>query len=300
MLRWRFYPPEMAAACRAAALPGAGIAAPAAVEFGRRVIGPRPPSSGRASQWGAMFTIFLLGNIASGKSCAARYLERAHGAYRIDLDELAKGLYQPGSQLVADIADAFGWDVLDEGGGIRRPVLAARAFASPEETARLNAIVHPVLLEQLGHRLLPANCCSTIVPDHPLAVVEVSAPRGFTDAFGLADGVIAITAPEAVRRARAIGRGMDAADFDRRAEVQPDEAELAAMADLVIDNTAADDGLFRALDAYLAERGISAEPVEPADYAMPAARPAPTAAEPSAAAAEPDEPTAPGDGAAHA
>ena len=64
-----------------------------------------------------MFTLFLLGNIASGKSYAARYLERA-GGLRIDLDQMAKDLYQPGSAVVDDIADAFGWDILDETGAI--------------------------------------------------------------------------------------------------------------------------------------------------------------------------------------
>ena len=49
---------------------------------------------------------------------------------------------------------------------------------------------------------------------------------------------------------------MDAGDFDRRADVQSTEAELAALADAVIDNAAADDSLFAALDAYLAERGV--------------------------------------------
>ena len=46
-----------------------------------------------------MFTVFVLGNIASGKSTACRYLE-SHGAMLIDLDELAKSLYVPGSEIV--------------------------------------------------------------------------------------------------------------------------------------------------------------------------------------------------------
>ena len=167
-----------------------------------------------------MITLFLIGNIASGKSTAARYLER-RGALRIDLDELAKALYQPGSAVVDEIAAEFGWDVVNANGGIDRAVLADRAFATPEDTARLNAIVHPVVLEQLGLRLLPANCCSVMVPEHPFAVVEVSAPEGFEDAFALADEVVAITAPLEARRVRAIERGMDADDFDRRAECQP-------------------------------------------------------------------------------
>ena len=217
-----------------------------------------------------MFSLFLLGNIASGKSTAARYLEGL-GALRIDLDELARDLYVPGGRLVQEVADAFGWDVLDAEGGLRRPVLAERAFASPEQTARLDALVHPALMEQLALRLLPATCCTVSKPEFDLAVVEVSAPRGFEDAFGLADGVVAITAPRELRRERAMARGMDADDFDRRADVQPEEAELVALADLAIDNARADDGLFRALDAYLAARGLARlVPGEPVPECAPA------------------------------
>lgn len=203
-----------------------------------------------------MITLFLIGNIASGKSTAARYLER-RGALRIDLDELAKALYQPGSAVVDEIAAEFGWDVVNANGGIDRAVLADRAFATPEDTARLNAIVHPVVLEQLGLRLLPANCCSVMVPEHQFAVVEVSAPEGFEDAFALADEVVAITAPLEARRVRAIERGMDADDFDRRAECQPSDERLLALATRSIDNSAADDSLFDSLDALLEELGVA-------------------------------------------
>lgn len=211
-----------------------------------------------------MVTVFLIGNIASGKSTAARYLER-RGALRIDLDMLAKELYVPGSEVVEELAAAFGWDVLNAEGGIDRAHLARAAFASPEDTQRLNDIVHPYLLNQLSLRLLPANCCSVMVPEYELAVVEVSVPAAITDAFGLADAVVAITAPLDIRRARAIERGMDAADFDARAEAQPSESELCAMAGRVIDNTAADDALFLALDQVVARLGVTLPDAQAAD-----------------------------------
>lgn len=199
-----------------------------------------------------MYTLFLIGNIASGKSTAARYLESL-GARRIDLDAMAKELYVPGSQLVTDLIDAFGWEILDADGGVCFSALARVAFASPEHTAQLNAIVHPVLLDRLTAMLLPVNCCSTIVPDIALTVVEVSAATSFTDAFGLADEVMAITAPVDIRRMRAVERGMDAEDFDRRADVQPSEEQLCGLATMVIDNTVADDCLFHTLDAWIAD-----------------------------------------------
>lgn len=175
---------------------------------------------------------------------------------RIDLDQLAKDLYQPGSAVVDAIAQEFGWDVLDATGGIDRAVLARRAFDTPEDAARLNAIVHPILLEQLGLRLLPANCCSVMVPEQQLAAVEISAPAGFSDAFALADEIVAVTAPLETRRLRAVERGMDVDDFDRRAECQPTEEDLIAMATCVIDNACADDSMFRELDALVDRYGL--------------------------------------------
>ena len=182
-----------------------------------------------------MFTVFVLGNIASGKSTACRYL-KSHGAMLIDLDELAKSLYVAGSDIVN--------------------VLAARAFASPDTVARLNGIVHPVLIEQLSLRILDPVCCTVSSPRYPFAVVEVSAPTGFEDAFGLADEILVISAPLAVRRERAIHRGMESSDFDARSACQPDEASLCNLAITVIDNAAGDNSLFEQLDAWLARHGF--------------------------------------------
>lgn len=202
-----------------------------------------------------MFTIFLIGNIASGKSTAARYLE-SKGAHRIDLDAMVKDLYIPDSDLVTSIADQFGCDVLDESGSVRFPVLAKRAFACSEQTERLNALVYPVLLEQLTRILSPSPCCGAFVPSHEFTVVEVSVAAQFTEAFGLADEVIAITASLDVRRKRAISRGMSPEDFDVRVAVQPSEEELCALASRVIPNEGDNDALFGALDNLLAEHGL--------------------------------------------
>ena len=202
-----------------------------------------------------MFTVFVLGNIASGKSTACRYLE-SRGAMLIDLDEFAKSLYVPGSELVNALAEEFGWDILDGEGGILRTVLATRAFVSPDTVARLNSIVHPVLIEQLSMRILDPICCTVSSPRYPFAVVEVSAPTGFEDAFGLADEILVISAPLEVRRERAIHRGMEPSDFDARSACQPDEASLCNLATTVIDNAAGDNSLFDQLDAWLVRHGF--------------------------------------------
>lgn len=202
-----------------------------------------------------MVTAFVIGNIASGKSTATRYLA-SHGAWRIDLDELAKSLYEPGSDVVDELAHAFGYQILDEDGGIIPAALAHAAFCDDDHTEQLNAIVHPRVKERLAHMLVPPMCCCATGPTYELAVVEISVPQAFTDVFDLADEVLAISAPLNLRRARALERGMDADDFDARAAVQPAEDELCALADTVIENTGGATDLQRSLDAWLARHEL--------------------------------------------
>ena len=89
-----------------------------------------------------MYTVFVIGNIASGKSTACRYLASMDGDY-LNLDDFAKGLYEPGSDLVNEIVASFGWDVLDNDGFICRSALARKAFTTSESVQVLNNIVRP-------------------------------------------------------------------------------------------------------------------------------------------------------------
>lgn len=202
-----------------------------------------------------MFISFVIGNIASGKSTATHFLA-TRGAWRIDLDELAKSLYEPGSDLVGELVGAFGYQILDADGGVVTSELARVAFSDRDHTEQLNDIVHPRVKERLGHMLVPPMCCCATGPSYELAVVEISVPRSFTDVFDLADEVVAISAPLEVRRARALERGMDGDDFDARAAAQPSEDELCALADTVIVNEGDAEDLKASLDAWLVERDL--------------------------------------------
>ena len=180
-----------------------------------------------------MKVIFLIGGIASGKSSVARELER-RGAVRIDLDQVSRDVLAPGSSLVGRIADAFGPDLVDAKGTLNRRLLAQRAFASAEETERLEAIELPAIRDELTMRLDLLKKGAN-VPD--LVVVEVPLPDRMGEMLGLADAVVCVSCPRDLRRERAIGRGMDSSDFDRRADRQLTDGQMAALADIVIDNT---------------------------------------------------------------
>ena len=134
----------------------------------------------------------LTGGIASGKSAvSARMAE--HGAVIIDADQLARQVLAPGTDGLAQVVEKFGTEILDDDGALDRPALGRRVFGDDQARAELNAIVHPVLIEQLALRLLPPLCCTVTVPDPELTVVEVSVAAAFTDAFGLADEILAIS-----------------------------------------------------------------------------------------------------------
>lgn len=194
-----------------------------------------------------MYTVFLAGGIASGKSSVARELER-RGAWRIDLDQVSRAVLEPGSDCLPELASAFGDDLLDpQTGELDRALLASRAFADAESGALLEKIEMPHIKRMLVRMLEGEGCCLTAPA---LCVVEVPLLDRVEDMLDLADEVVCVTCPVEVRRERAIGRGMDGADFDRRASRQPSEEYLRGHADVVLDNSGTPEAMAAALDAW--------------------------------------------------
>lgn len=194
-----------------------------------------------------MRTVFLAGGIASGKSTVARML-RERGAWMCDLDQVAREVVEPGSPVLDDIAREFGDDLIDkETGELRRSELAKRVFGSEADTARLEAIELPAIKARLVQILGMSTCAAR---GRTLAVVEIPLLDRAEDLLPLADEVLVVVAPLALRRERAIGRGMTGEDFDRRVARQPTEDYLCTHATHVIDNSGDAAALEREVDAW--------------------------------------------------
>ena len=194
-----------------------------------------------------MRTVFLAGGIASGKSTVARLLAR-RGAWLCDLDQIARDVVAPGSEVLDQIAAEFGDDLIDsETGELDRHGLAARAFDSAADTRRLERIEMPAIKARLTQILTNTSCAVTAPV---VAVVEVPLLDRVEDLLSLADDVLVVVAPMALRRHRAIGRGMTGADFDRRVAQQPSEEYLRSHATDVIDNSGTAESLEAAVDAW--------------------------------------------------
>lgn len=205
-----------------------------------------------------MRTVFLAGGIASGKSTVAAELERL-GAMRIDLDEVSRLVLAPGEPCLAEACAVFGDDLVDaETGELNRALLAERAFSSPEAAARLEALELPHITRELRRRL------AEVPSETGVVVVEVPLLDRAEALIPLVDEVMVVTCPLELRRERAHARGMDPADFDARAALQPSDDYLRSHADTLIPNAEDERSLLEAVDAWWRERETGARAGEDA------------------------------------
>jgi len=174
--------------------------------------------------------IALTGGIASGKSTVARRLAE-YGAVIVDADAIVREVQQPGSPVLADIADAFGDGMLRSDGSLDRAALGRHVFGHPDRVARLNALVHPAVGEESRRRFAEAFAAdpeAVVVYDVPL-LAEARAD----DAWDL---VVVAHAPASVREQRMVElRGMTGADARARIASQAGDDERLTLADVVID-----------------------------------------------------------------
>lgn len=197
-----------------------------------------------------MYVIALTGGIGAGKTTAAEVF-RERGAVVLSLDDIARRHLATGTPVYEQLITEFGDSIVDGTGAIDRKRLARVAFSSKANADRLNAIVHPAVLREIGPGLrdmgLLLNPPRAVVLDVPLLV---EAP-----VFGeLAECVLTISAPEEVRIARAVAAGMDEADVRARVACQATDSEREALADDVIQNAGTLAEFEAALQRYWDER----------------------------------------------
>ena len=172
----------------------------------------------------------LTGGLASGKSTVARLLED-RGCRVIDADDVVAWLYESGRPGARAVGELFGDDVLDTAGSVDRGRLARVVFADAAARQRLEAAIHP-LVRRRFEELAAAGAGegAEIVVLEATLLVEA----GFTDAFDL---VVAVEAPEAVRRERAVARGLSEEQAQARLDAQGTGEARRAAADVTIDNS---------------------------------------------------------------
>ena len=193
----------------------------------------------------------LTGGIGSGKSTASQILAEL-GAVVIDADRVGHDAYRPGSAGWNRVVAQFGRDVLAADGTIDRKRLGAIVFADPVQLARLNAIVHPLIRDAIGARIAAERAAG-----HAPAIVVEAALLVEANWDALVDEVWLVTADRTAVEARLMAqRGLDPGAIAARVRAQIDDAERAARADVIIDNSGSPDALRTRLTTLWRERVV--------------------------------------------
>lgn len=189
-----------------------------------------------------MKRVGLTGGIGSGKSTVARMLAKK-GTPVIDADQIAREIVAPGQPALEELAKEFGTEILQPDGTLNRAALAERAFATPEATARLNAITHPRIEQRTAQLFDEAQA-----QGYPFAVWDMPllVDNGHHENM---DFVIVVDVDPETRVRRLVKfRGLDEADARRRIAAQvPDHVRIAA-ADFVVDNNGDEQALTPQVD----------------------------------------------------
>jgi len=184
-----------------------------------------------------MLIVGLTGSIGMGKSTVAARL-RALGIAVFDADAEVHRLYE--GPAVAAIEAAFPGTT--DGEGVNRQRLSAALLANPHEFARLEAIVHPLVVaaERAFLQAQAARGAAFAVLEVPLLLESGRQPR--VDAI-----IVVSTAPE-LQRQRVLRRpGMTPEKLEQVLARQLPDAEKRARADYVVDTS----GTFAETDAQV-------------------------------------------------
>ena len=98
----------------------------------------------------------LTGGIGSGKSAAAEHFA-ALGIHVVDADHAARWVVELGRPALASIAEHFGAQVLQADGQLNRGALRHLIFTDPEQRRWLEALLHPLIREEIANNLAQAK-----------------------------------------------------------------------------------------------------------------------------------------------
>jgi len=175
-----------------------------------------------------MLSIGVTGGLGSGKSAAIKIFYEC-GANILNADDIAKHILKVDRVIIEEIKDTFGDDCYIDG-ELQTAVLASRAFHTPEDLEKLNAISHPALKAHLEKYIAATRA----VPGILMVEVAILLEAGYKDIF---DKVLLITADKDIRLKRSIARqNISEESIRERIALQMPENEKRKYVDFVIEN----------------------------------------------------------------
>lgn len=138
----------------------------------------------------------LTGGIGSGKSAVAQcFID--HGVHLIDADNAARWVVEPGRPALTQIAEHFGPSVIKADGTLDRAELRQLIFADNAERRWLEALLHPLINQEISQYLARAQSPYAILVS-PLLIESGQ--------YQLTQRVLVVDTPEALQIERTLQR----------------------------------------------------------------------------------------------
>jgi len=195
----------------------------------------------------------ITGGIACGKTTVSDLLAEK-GALPINADEIGHQLLKADSPVIGELVDTFGQDILEESGDVSRKKLGAIVFNDKAARERLNAILHPLIIQRSRAR------ARQLVAEDPTRIVLLDAPLLIeAGAYDTVDLIVVVSAsPETqlrrtLERSIAQGRTLTESEVQARIDAQMPVAEKVKYADVVIENEGTLAELHRQVDKLWGE-----------------------------------------------
>jgi dephospho-CoA kinase len=174
----------------------------------------------------------LTGSIAVGKSFVSSVFAEL-GCHVIDADKTAREVVAPGSEGLRAIVGAFGAEVLQPDGALDRAKLGAIVFGDETKRARLNEILHPLIIAAQDEWLRERereDACGIGIVDAAL-MIESGGYKRF-------DKLIVVHCRSELQLERLVKRdGLTVAEAGRRIAAQMPQEEKKKFADYLIDTS---------------------------------------------------------------
>jgi dephospho-CoA kinase len=144
----------------------------------------------------------LTGGIGSGKSAVAQHFIDL-GVHLVDADHAARWVVEPGKPALSTIVEHFGPAVLQADGQLDRTALRNRIFADAAERRWLEALLHPLIGQEIAQHLARA--------ESPYAIL-VSPLLVESGQHKLAQRILVVDAPEQLQVQRTMARDQSSSE----------------------------------------------------------------------------------------
>lgn len=196
----------------------------------------------------------LTGGIATGKSTVAAMLVDK-GARLIDADQIAREVVEPGSEVLREVAAAFGQAVLLADGSLNRAYLGKLIFQNADNRHKLNAIIHPPI------RLLIRQRMEDISNREPDRLIVVDIPLMYESGLETAypfEEIMLVYVPAPIQLKRLMLRDqLNEEEARQRISAQMPIEEKRVRADRIIDNSHSVEHTKEQIDRFWNEKGLA-------------------------------------------